>query len=432
MSQSSQATSTEQALQRILNGFSSNNRQDLIRAILQGATGASNGIPTTSRTNSKLVFVASKEDFPAPSPSGAIQLLDNYTYFLVDSVNLEGCWLVGGRNTVLTGGSSENCILSSTGLGPSQALVESQWSLPVQNITFTAQRAIDLDVTGNPNQVLDWFAVNFLNCATIGRIANYNNCIFQTCGILNSQGWEFDGAIGTIGFSQTIFDSSDAGTVIILPATLTVTRRFRIIYSAFVILSGETGLDISDSATIPVEGYILDTVNFAGGGTYITGVAPESNKALFAENRGVKNSASVAYYTMNGNATATVISNTNTPTKVLGTTTLQSSSQKFTSPVSNRATYTGAITREFKATAVLSVTSGNNNQIGIYIAKNGAVLPQSEIYITTSGTGRAEAAKVQVVTEMQENDYLEIWVENATAANNITVTELSVIVEALN
>jgi hypothetical protein len=375
------------------------------------------------------VIVDSTAKLPQPV-SGVITLEDNTTYFFTTTIDLNGSRLVCGQNTTILGGSSENCRIKSTGL-TGTALITSAWSLPIRSIAFESDIVFNLNANGNANQALDWFGVNVIDSNTVGTIANYTNFIASDCGFLNTQGLTFDGSVGTIGFAQTIFDCKAGGTSIIIPSTATITRRFRIIYSAFVILSGETGINVSSSATIPVEGYILDTVNFSGGGTYTTGVAYTDNKALFSNNRGINNSAEIAYYTMNNNATATTVASSGVAYKVAGTTTSQSVTQKFTN-TNNRATYTGAITRAFSVSAVLSCTSGNNNQIGLYIAKNGAILTESEVYITTGGSGRAEGGKIQAILQLVTNDYIEIFVENSTTATNITVTELSVIVEALS
>lgn len=374
-------------------------------------------------------FVHTPDDLPS-AVGGVHTLEDDKTYFFTDIVDLEGNRLVAGQNTTILGGSSENSRIKSTGL-TGTALITSAWSLPMRGITIEADLALDLDADGNSGQALDWFGVNFTDCATIGTIANYSNVIWTDCAILNSKGLTFDGTMGTIGFGSCIFDVAASGTAIIIPATATITRRFRIIYSAFVVGSGETGINVNSSATIPVEGYILDTVNFAGGGTYTTGVAYTDNKALFVNNRGISNSAEIAYYTMNGNATATTISGTNTPVKVAGTTTSQAITQKFTN-TDNRATYTGAIARSFEVTVVLSFTSSANNVIGTYIAKSGSVIENSETYSTANASGRAENVVCQTVVDLAQNEYLEVFVENTTGANNITVSDLSVIVRALN
>ena len=390
---------------------------------------AINEMGSASRPGS-IRFVAELADLPDPV-GGVITLLPNTTYFFGGSVDLEGARLVAAPNTVIMGGSSENCVISSTGLDSGTALLSSAYSLPCRFVSLSHGTAIDLDATGNANQALDWIGVNFLNCATIGTVKNYGNAIFQLCAHLESQGLTFDGSLGTIGFTDCLFNPPASGTSLIFPATLTITRRFRTSYSAFVILSGETGINMSTSATVPVEGYILDTVNFSGGGTYTTGVAFNDNKALFSNVKGVENSASVGLMTMQGNATATTINSVGVAVKAAGTTSFDSTvSQKF-SHSANRLTYTGAITRRFRVSIVASILASNNTQLGSYVAKNGSILNNSEIYTTADGNNRSENTAIQVITDLAENDYIEFFIENDTSTANVTVEDLSVIVEAL-
>jgi hypothetical protein len=135
---------------------------------------------------------------------------------------------------------------------------------------------------------------------------------------------------------------------------------------------------------------------------------------------------------MQNNATLTDIVTQGVAVKIAGTTTAASINQRFTHS-NNRATYIGALTRTFKITAVASVTSTTSNkQIGFYVAKNGAAIPNSEMYVTTNTNQRAESVAVQTITSLATNDYVEIWVENDTDATDVTVTYLNTIVESLN
>ena len=134
---------------------------------------------------------------------------------------------------------------------------------------------------------------------------------------------------------------------------------------------------------------------------------------------------------MTNNATVTTISVTNTPVKALGTTTANTINQKFTH-TDNRLTYVGALIRDFQVTATVSLSSGNNNVIGVYVAKNGVVISSSEMYSTTSSGGKAESITCQTILELNENDYVEIWVENNTAVTDVTTEYLNVICKSLN
>jgi len=134
---------------------------------------------------------------------------------------------------------------------------------------------------------------------------------------------------------------------------------------------------------------------------------------------------------MLNNATVTTITTQGVPVKIEGTSTANAINQKF-SHSDNRLTYTGGLTRNFQVSATASFTSGNNKVIGLYVAKNGVIIADSEMYATTSGSGRAEAIHVQTIFEMDENDYVELWIENDSNTDNITVEFLNHICKSLD
>jgi hypothetical protein len=250
-------------------------------------------------------------------------------------------------------------------------------------------------------------------------------------GLLNSGNMVFDGLINTIGFSQCLFDTRPGTIAIVLPATAVVGRRFRTIYSSFVALAGETGIHVDPAATIPTEGFILDTINFSGGGLYLDGVTVTSNKALFVNCVGVPDSANIAQYTMNGNATPTTFTGTGVFTKVLGATAPGPYVAKFTL-ANNEATYVGARVGFFKVTAVAAVDAQTNREIAFRIAVNGSTLPSSETATNSEGTGRSAPATCQAIVSLSPSDVVEVWVANKTNTNNATVSALNTIIERLN
>ena len=379
---------------------------------------------------SEFIFVTSLSDLPTPITS-VINLIDNYTYYIVGEIDLLGNRLVGGENTTILGASSENSTLTSTGLGVGIPLISSIYTTPIRNICIKdVDTALSFDGTSNPNPMaLDWSGVNFVNVPNVGTIKKPSNFIFDKGSLINSKGLKFDGTIGTIALNNSLFSGDGAaGDIIKLLSTCTITRRFRIIYSSIIAFGSTIGVNVDVSASVPSESYILDTINFSGGGTYLGGVPVTDNKTNFLNCKGIINSKEVSLYYMHSNATTTVISSTNTPVKVLGTTTSSSITQKFTN-TNNRATYVGSITRIFKVTACASCTSGNNNIVGFYIAKNGVISSDSEIYTTTSGTGKSENISIQTLISLSENDYIEMWVENNSSITNVLVSDLNVIIE---
>lgn len=380
---------------------------------------------------SEFKYINDLTDLPT-AISGVITLEANKTYYFTTTVDLLGSRLVCEQNTVILGSSSENSILTSTGLDPLEYLIYSDYTLPIRHITIkdvTFGVGINISGAGVQPIALDWTGVNFSGCSFNLVCGNIGNFILSKGAVLGGGKMYFLGSVDTIGIDNSLFaGSGGAESLIELSASCVVNRRFRIIYSSFVAFGSTTAIEVNTSATIANESYILDTINFSGGGTYLSGVTVTDNKTLFVNCKGIENTAEISQYYMNGNATATTISAVSTPVKISGTTTSASVTQKFTN-TDNKAEYIGSFTRFFKVTATLSVTSGNNNQVGIYIAKNGTIINESEVYGTTSGSGRAENIVVQTLVQLSTNDYIEIFVENATATNNVTITDLNVIIQ---
>jgi hypothetical protein len=385
---------------------------------------------TTLNDNSpfpNMIFVNAKSDFPT-AVSGVITLAANVTYFITTTVDLTGDRLVGSQNTTIIGGSSENCFLISTGLSASTALISSAWSLPMRSLSITHGTALNLDATGNANQAIDWFGVNFTNCATVGLVKSYTNFIMTDCALLSSANMTFDGTMGTVGFDQCLFSGIAGQTTLNFPSTLTITRRIRVIYSSFVAFGGATAINVDVNAVIPVESYILITVNFSGGATYVAGVQHNDNKSLFQNCKGISNTAEVGQMFFTNNATQNAIATTAVFEKIEGTTTASAQNEKF-SHTNNRLTYTGGITREFVITASCSAQAITTNAttITVRIAKNGVTIAESESQATTSATGRNENFYCQALVELAQNDFIELFIANQTNANSLLVTELNVL-----
>lgn len=382
------------------------------------------------------IFVRSRSDLP-DAVGGVITLAADGTYFLLDHIDLDGDRIVAGANTTILGASSENSSLTSTGMDPAEYLIRSDYTLPIRNITIRdVARGVGVNVSGlgAPPIALDWTGVNFSGCQINARFGTIDNFIFSYGAILGSGSLEFFGSVGTIGIDNSIFvGDGTAYPMITIEATAVILRRFRIIYSSFVAFGATVAINADAAATIPVDGYILDTCSFTGGGGYITGIGLSflDNQTNWSGCTGILNTAYFGGYNMVNNAVATVNPGVGVAEKAAGTTVANPANQKFTHS-NNRLTYVGALTKLFKVTAFASLTSGNNNVIGLYVFKGGVLVLESEMYTTTSGTGRSESIGIQAVISLTTGQYIEIWVENSTGGANITVSFLSVIVQGLD
>lgn len=393
-----------------------------------GVTGSTtlNGLVNV---DNKYFFINTLLDLPTPV-STVITLADNTTYFFTTTVDLLGNRLVCGENTTILGGSSENCRIKSTGL-VGVALITSVYSLPMRGITIEADVALNLDGDATTTAI-DWFGVNFTNCPTVGIIKDYSNVIMSDCAFLNSSNCTFDGTIGSVGFGTCLFNG-DAGSIFILPATLTITRRFRIIYSSIITLSGETSLEVNASAVIPNDGFILDTVNFAGGGTFLSGIDFTSPKALLINNVGILNSSNLGNLFMINNTTNTTIGvpNTNVYVKAAGTTTIGDNNSPRWTHTANRLTYAGNVNGNFVITSAAAVRASSPNQVvSIGIAKNDTIVDDSEVTIRMATSNQEYPGASQTVLQMTAGDYIEFFVRN-TSSVDVRVADLNMIINKI-
>jgi hypothetical protein len=370
-------------------------------------------------------------EYTLPSAVGGIVTLQaGKTYLISEPIDLQGDRIVAGGVCNLFGTSSETASITSTGLGVGVPLITSDFTIVLESITIkNVDTAIAID--GNSNLVaLDWENVNFENVPNVGVINTCDNFIFDTGAFLGSQGLRFTGTVGTIGINNSLFRGlGSAGNIIELDASCTITRRFRIIYSSVVAFGSTVGIDVNTSATIPIEAYILDTVNFSGGSSYLSGVDNTNNKALFVNCVGITNTAVNGQLFMQNNATATTITNTSDFFKIEGTTTASPDNAKFTHS-DNRLTCDAVIQRKYLIQCTLSFAAGATNvcEFGFYDSQLAAVRTPSRTKATANAGGRAENVNFVCVVSMKQGDFLEVWAKNTSATTNITVDQLNFVI----
>jgi hypothetical protein len=141
--------------------------------------------------------------------------------------------------------------------------------------------------------------------------------------------------------------------------------------------------------------------------------------------------SAVGVYYMIGNTDVTTISTVNVGVKVEGTTTPGAQLLRFTHS-DNRLTYSSGRTRLFLFQAIGNeVNGGNNDQYAFSFYKNGVKIPETEKTITADSGGNAATFVIQGVIELKVGDYVELFVENQTDADDLTVSYLNVVAVAV-
>lgn len=378
----------------------------------------------------KFNIINSKDQLPQ-AVNGIITLSASESYIFAGDVDLTGDRIVCGGNVTIRGTSSETSFLKSTGL-VGNPLISTTFSLSMKDITIVdAETGVIVDGTLNSDLACDWTAVNFINCTTSVNITSSSNFLNFQCAYLNSGPAIFDGTIGTVAFDSCLFSAHNNQNAIVASDTLTITRRIRFVFCAFIINNNSVGILYENGVTIPNDQAIIESCNFAGDSTtYVSGITETDNRADWRDNKGIQNTATAGGYYVNDSVTATTIVQS-VYSKIAGVTTAMAYLRRFTH-TDNRLTYAGSLDIVVKLTVTLSANSGNNQVLGFKIYKNEVEILGTLQKVTTSGNGRSENVKLQTVVECSPTDYFEVWCTNQTSSTDITVTDINTIIERLD
>ena len=153
----------------------------------------------------------------------------------------------------------------------------------------------------------------------------------------------------------------------------------------------------------------------------------QANNSITAQDiRDAIVSLSSAYGEINTTtAVATTIAAANTFVKEGGTTTL-GLARGVTMSTNNRLTYTQAPARIFQVVATLTATSAVAGQtLAFRLAKNGSTIANSEVSKTFTLNTDEETVSLSALVSLATTDYIELFVANETAINNLTVTNMT-------
>lgn len=203
----------------------------------------------------------------------------------------------------------------------------------------------------------------------------------------------------------------------------------------------QNGIDISSTSTTgfgTISSNAFVTVGLTTGKIFLpeaSGLPDYSNAGtvnydVFA-NQGLLNSLSGTVMTLFGNTTVTALSS-GVPTIIdTGGGATAQAGVRYTVTAAGRATYTGTKQKYISIHASLTYDKqgGGSDTYVFYIYKNGALLPGSGTEVV-GGTGTsAEGAFAMVYgTLMNQNDYIELYVENTGSNDDMLVKDFQVVI----
>jgi hypothetical protein len=134
-----------------------------------------------------------------------------------------------------------------------------------------------------------------------------------------------------------------------------------------------------------------------------------------------------ASYSLNGGTDVTTFALQNTYYKLSAVTIVGLQGGGLASSTTQRITNTSANSKKVKLDATISITGSNNNNIHFAFFLDGALISSSEDDVTIPSGGRISSIPLQCLVEVPSNSYVEIYVKNSNATNQITLGHLNVI-----
>jgi hypothetical protein len=190
-------------------------------------------------------------------------------------------------------------------------------------------------------------------------------------------------------------------------------------------VSATDGVEIKHNFTVDATGSPLMLNTTATSPTFVSLLAG-SGITLTAAGNVIAISANddLAYAEsyLQGNSTATVIASTATPVLIAGTWAFGVNTG-FTQTSGGRFTYNGTTTAvmTIHASITLDPVSAASQDLSVYVAKNGVVIAATRISAFIS-TGLTQNLSLSTNQSFATNDYVELFVRNATSTDNITVS----------
>jgi hypothetical protein len=191
-------------------------------------------------------------------------------------------------------------------------------------------------------------------------------------------------------------------------------------------ISAQDGVQVSHSFVADATGSPL-FLNTTGTSPVIASLVAGTGITLTSTGNYVTvDSISASTYgqlSLQDNATATTIAVIDTPVLVAGTWVVGIASQ-FTGTTAGRLTYTGTPTTTVMAhvSITLAPSAGSNQVLSVYLAKDGTPVANAKVTRSVDSTQTANLS-MNFNIEVSTNDYLEIFVSNATTTNNIVVED---------
>lgn len=402
-----------------------------------------------------VVNVLSASDLPST-------LVANTTYVVSGQISIPTSISVTNENTSIIGRDRDKDGLTYTGTGAFITVTDQDFhmenlSLSATNSSSSIMSAINISASGYNNnrlKFLTMFKCQVRDCYDVLDINGFdlvdlNNTVFiyakaqnfglrfrdvsklqiTSCEIIrwfdestipSPSGWATVSMVELQANNIASFDAVNINGCIIHPQQTQV------------------GIDIDPSSTTGFGTIAANTFVNTGllpaGNVFtpaVLGVPNYSTTATYTydifTNQGLLNSRSGVVMTLTGNTTNTVLTQ-NVPTLInTGGGATQQAGIRYTTSTAGRNTYDGTkqVYVSLHCTINFDKQGGGSDEYTFYYYKNGSQLPGSE----TSVSANPEDAITMVYGSlMEQNDYIEMYVENTSSNNDMLVTDMQLVI----
>ena len=408
------------------------NAGDLIVMELTGAydpdIGGGSAFPMTD-----YVIVESKSDLPAPV-AGAIILLANTVYQFNGLTTLGTDHIeISAADVYMRGVFADRDTLTYTGTGAAIRVsggVNFKW----RHLGLTTATSTGFSVVDAPFSLIE-------NMSFFGnKIGTFEDC--ATAALSDCNAFTLDEGIDLINASSGTNFLIRGGNFVQLAGTGTLVDLGSSVWDFFEInaaflISAAGGTDISGLAAngnltaVTGRGVIMGC-RLNGVGAHLVGIDPDDTRWEVTNSTGTPDSRNIGSLAMNGNAVATDMSGgAGVMVKVAGVTTLVSQ-RRFDDDggTDNRLKYIGVepITALVNVVAGVTKVAASIEACSLQVFKNGiAVTP----LIGFVASNQARGAVITVPVDMVTDDYVEAFMTNEDATNDLTAIDLSMVASSI-
>ena len=394
----------------------------------KGQTLVANGVGAAlfQKLLTNTVFVNTITDLPTAA-GGKHTLLAGTTYLFGNSVDIGTNYLSFAAGTTIMSLAPLKAVITYTGTSPMLQGIDV--NATVSGLSFNCPSA-DLFAfsqagTGGTSLLL-LEGILIIDCLAIGVFDKMGTIVLEGLTALNcATGISILGIV-TKGLRQSSVSMTSTNTSFIgYDVTGSVIETVNM--SGIILRGGAGSIGIkgdAGSANIAANFVAnVETVQFQGVTTPLSGVTLDDKRWNFQSNGGLGDTMPDGLLSMVSNAVATVIAGVNTPTLVLGTWTCERQSQ-FTCSTAGRFTYNGerGLTTPIDVVLTIDPVSGTNKTYRAYVAYNGTVIVNSGKAIRVDAGNPAELTLIWQKA-LAENDYLEVYIENNTDAVDVTIID---------